>query len=98
MSESVYRFFRAKSTEAWYRLSKDEQDDLIAKINENTEHFGGKFMITCDCAWASEQWQFWGVTVFPNVEALQKHTAFQIELGWHRFLEVESMLGTEFTE
>ena len=98
MSEAVYRFFRGKSTEAWYRLSKDEQDSLQAKVIENTDQLGGKFTIMCDCAWSTEEWQFWGVTEFPNIEAVQKHTAFLMELDWYRYVEAESMLGTEFSE
>ena len=98
MSEAVYRFARGRSTEAWYQLSKDEQDKLTAKMNENMEQLGGKVTIICDCAWSTEEWQFWVVTEFPNIEALQKHTAFLMELDWYRYGEVESMLGTEFSE
>ena len=97
MSETVYQFWRGRTTEARYRLSKDEQDKFLAKVQENKEQLRGKVLISCDCAWSTEVWQFWGVTEFPNVAALQKHIAFLIEIDWYRYIESETMLGTEFS-
>ena len=98
MSETVHQFFRGRSTEAWYRLSRDEQDKILAKVKESTDQVGGKYTLMCDCAWSGEEWQFWGVAEYSSVEAIQKHTAVLMELDWHRYVEVESMLGTESTE
>jgi hypothetical protein len=53
--------------------------------------------VGCDSTWASEQWQFFGVHEFPDIEAVQKNTAALQELNWFRYVEAVTTLGTKFT-
>ena len=94
MAEPIYKFFMARFLEAWYQLSKEEQDSLIAKLNEAHEKVGGKRPILCDSSWSSDQWSVAGVEEFPNIEAVQKFMAALQELSWFRYCESTSVLGT----
>jgi hypothetical protein len=96
MAKPIYKFFLAKPTEAWYQLSKEEQDGLMAKIGQALEKVGGKSVLMCDSRWSSEQWMGFGVEEFPDVEAVQKLTEIHNELNWHRYIDGMSVLGTEW--
>ena len=95
MAQPIYRLFMGKMTEAWYQLSKEEQDSLWAKVAQALEKVGGKPVVGCDCRWASEQWMGFGVEVFPDIEAVQKLASLHDELNWYRYVESITVLGTE---
>ena len=93
---AIYKSFRGRATEAWHQLTEDEREALLAKIGDALSQVGGKSMLVCDCAWSSEEWWFFGVEEFPNVEAVQKHAKLLADLKWLRYVETESLLGTEW--
>ena len=94
MAQPIYKVFMARYTEAWHQRSKEEQDDLFAKNMKAFERLGGKFVLVCDSLWASDQWHFWGVAEFPDLESIQKYTEAMVELNWFRYVEGISVLGT----
>jgi hypothetical protein len=96
MAQSIYKVFLAKPLEAWYQLSQEEHPSLLAKDNEAREKVGGKTVVICNSSWSSEQWQFFGIEEFPNIEAIQKYTAILNELNWFRYFESMTVLGTEW--
>jgi hypothetical protein len=66
MAQPIYKVFLGGFTEAWYQLSQEEQDSLLAKVNETLEKVGGKRVVTCDSGWASEQWPFLALRSSPT--------------------------------
>ena len=47
MAKPIYKFFMARFSEAWYQLSEEERNSLVAKFDEALEKAGGKRII-CD--------------------------------------------------
>ena len=83
--------------ESWYRLSKEEQDDLMAKVVDALDKVGGKRVLMCDSAWSSEMWPGWGVEEFPDIEAVQKHSQALNELNWpFQYAESFTLYGTKW--
>ena len=68
---------------------------VFAKMEEAFTEVGGKRVILCDSGWASEQWTFWGVEEFPDIEALQNSTALLNELDWFQYVDSFTLLGTK---
>ena len=95
MAKPIYKVFLGRPTEAWHQLSKEEQDSIFAKTNQALEKVGGKSVLVCDSSWATEQWVFFGVEVYPDIEAVQKFTEMLNELNWFRYMEAISTVGTE---
>jgi hypothetical protein len=95
MPQPIYKFFMARFLEAWYRLSKEEQTNLTAKLDDALEKAGAKRSILCDSSWSSDQWLVAGVEEFPNLEAVQSFTAALNELNWFRYCESVTVLGTK---
>jgi hypothetical protein len=95
MTEPIYLLVMVKNgTEAWYRLSKEEQDGLWAKVKEIDERAGGKWHLMCSSRWADEEVQAWGVLEYPSMEAYLRKVAELEELDWWRYFSVKTMLGT----
>ena len=95
MAGPVYKMFSARPTEAWFQLSKEQQDALFAKIEESMKSVGGTSMLMCDSSWNSEKWLFWGVEEFPSIEAVQEYARCLNEFDWFRYVDSEILLGTK---
>jgi hypothetical protein len=95
MAQPIYKLFMGRFLEAWYQLSEEEQNSLIAKLDEALEKVGAKRPILCDSSWSSDQWLVAGVEEFPNIEAVQNYMAALNELNWFRYCESINVLGTK---
>jgi|SoiMethySBSTD1v2_1073268.scaffolds.fasta_scaffold18429_2 hypothetical protein len=98
MTGPIYKMFRVGGKEAWYQLSKEEQDAMFARVDEARKSVGGKVIIYCDSAWNSEQWLFWGVEEFPSLEAVQEFTKCLLDVSWFRYVDSDILLGTAVPE
>jgi hypothetical protein len=72
MAQEIYKVWMAKYTPEWYKLSKAEQDALMAKAEEALKSVGAEELLIRVSVWCSENWQFWGVEKFPSIEAVQQ--------------------------
>ncbi len=95
MAQTIFHLWLLKPTEAWYQLPKEEQDNLFAKAGEALAQVGGKEVVTCSSRWASEEWPYWGVEQYPDLEAVQKHDELLAAFNWYRYGESWTLLGTE---
>lgn len=96
MAQPIYKYFQGAMTEAWYQLSTEEQQALLAQVDAKLAEVGGKSVVMCDASWAAEPVQFWGVEVYPDIEAVQKVSQFHMEINWFRYVNSQSLLGTEW--
>lgn len=74
MTQPIYKHFMLRPTAAWRQLSQPEQQALLGRGAAALEQVGGKSIVVCDSAGATEQWPLWGVEQYPDLDALQKHT------------------------
>jgi hypothetical protein len=96
MAKPIYKLFLGKPKPSWFKLSKDEQDKLLAKLGALLGKIGGKSLLMCNCAWSSEQWAFFGLEEFPDIDAVQKHSELLAEANWpFEFGDAFSILGTK---
>lgn len=98
MTHAIYKLFLGKFTPAWHQLGNEEQHALRAKVDHALDEAGGKSVIMCDPSWSTEQWHYWGVEEFPNIEAVMKHTKLLADLKWERYAETMTVLGTKIKE
>ena len=96
MSGPIYKLWMFKPTEAWYKLSKEERDNLANKALEDIEKAGGKSVLICDPTWSTERWWLFGIDEYPDIEAVQRLTELLVDRDHYRYIEVESMLGTKW--
>jgi hypothetical protein len=92
----VYKLWQGRFTEAWHQLPEEEQQRLLAQVQQALNTAGGKALVVCSAAWSNERWPFFGVEEFPDLEAVQRHTQILIDLNWARYIESRTTLGTQF--
>lgn len=95
MSDPIYKLWMAKPKEAWYQLSDEEQNALMEKDRQSLESLEVENIVACNAYWASEEWLFFGVQKYPNLEAVQQHAQNQAAVDWFRYIEARTLLGTE---
>jgi hypothetical protein len=93
MATPIYKAFYVRTTEAWYQLPPEEQAVLLKKVDEARTEVGGKTIILCDSGWSSEEWTTFGVEVYPDIEAVQRHSELLAEINWYRYIESRTLLG-----
>ena len=97
MTQKIYKMCWVKRfRDPWYQLSKEEQVNLMAKVQGVLEEAGGKRVVICDANWTNDQLLGFAVEEFPDLEAVQRHTQLLIDLNWLRYIDAESALGTEW--
>lgn len=96
MAGPIYKMFYMRMKDAWFQLSKEEQNAMLAKLGDAMKSVGGKPVVMCESAWASEKWWVWGVEEYPSIEAIQEHTRCLEDLEWFRYCESETLLGTAY--
>jgi hypothetical protein len=95
MTQPIYRGYIGRRTEAWHQLPPEKKEGLLTALREGMAKFGVKQVIFCNSSWATEQYEFFGVDEFPDLEALQKFQAFQEEINWFRYVQGTTTLGTK---
>ena len=95
MARPIYKVFMFKPTEAWYQISNQKRNQIKGQLAKALKKVGGQEVVLCFSGWNSEQYLGWGVEKFPNIEAVQKHHALLVDLGWFRYADSNSYLGTE---
>ena len=96
MAGPIYKLFMLKPTEAYYQLSEEERNGLMAESQADLETVDAKAVLMCFSGWSTEQWAVFGVEQFPDIEAVQKHAELLFGHDQARWFESFSMLGTEW--
>jgi peptidoglycan/xylan/chitin deacetylase (PgdA/CDA1 family) len=97
MAGPIYKLWMARFDRSIQQLSAEEQQALMDKVQQALKQVGGKTIVMCASGWANEQWQFFGVEEFPDIEAVQKQAGLHMEIGWSGYGESFSLLGIPFS-
>jgi len=93
----IYKLWIGKispaGTGAYRQLSKELEAALWEKHNAVYEETGSKVVLSCSSYWCNEAYPFFGVSVYPSIEANEKVMRVLDELGWQRYLDVFTLLG-----
>jgi hypothetical protein len=95
MAQPIYKLWQGRFTEAWHELPDQDQQRLLGQVQEALSTAGGRELVICSAAWSNERWPFFGVEEFPDVDAVQRHEDILTGLDWGRYIESQSILGTE---
>lgn len=98
MSEPIYLLVMGGYTEAWHRLSEEEQASLSAKVEEVDKRAGAKWIVGCNSRWADEAVAYWAVIEYPDIGVYLKKVEELEQLGWFRYFVAKTILGTKMAE
>jgi hypothetical protein len=98
MSDIVYQQYKSHAwTKAWEILSQEEQEALLNKLDDVLRQAGGIriIVIDCDAAYGLKEWQSFGIEVFLDDAAMQKHAQLLNDLDWSSLVETECVIGSD---
>jgi hypothetical protein len=96
MSKPVYLLVLGQgNTEAWYQLSKEEQNALMSKAMEVERSVGARLVVACNSRWADEGISDWAVVEYPDAEAIQQKVAELEKLNWWRYFSAKTIQGAK---
>jgi hypothetical protein len=95
MAQPIYKVWMAKYTQAWYQLSKQEQQDYQKKNAEAMKQVGGETLMFKSCVWSTDEWMAWGVDKYPSLEAAQQYHMLLLNMDHFRYIESRSYLGID---
>ncbi|GAB7015908.1 hypothetical protein [Methanogenium cariaci] len=94
-NKPIIRVYFAKIREAYYDLSEEKKAQFMQRDREQMDECGMKLILTIDCRWSNEEWDYIGVEEWPTLESLEKRTRFEKEeLATFRYVESKTYLGT----
>jgi hypothetical protein len=77
--------------EAWYKLSKEERNKLMAKCGEATKKFGGERLFNSK---APAGGPMFGAVAYPDMDSLIKSMEAHAEFDWpDKYLYVTQLTG-----
>ena len=94
MAQPIYKVWFARYKDAWYKLSPEEQNALMAQNEASMKKVGAETVVFC-FSLSSEEWAGWGVEKYPNIEAVQQHLQDLWGLNWFMYFESKTHLGAE---
>ena len=74
-----------------------ERGKMLDKLDEINQQFGVERTIICDSGWSNDEWQFFGVDKYPNIEILQEVYKQLDGIQWSRYVVTKSILGTQWS-
>ncbi len=75
---------------------QDELSQLYELSNESLLRAGAKPLLSAYARWNNEEWDYFGIERFPNLQALIGHSQLLSTNGWYRHIQARSYLGTAY--
>ena len=93
MSTPIQMLYLIKRKETWYKLSDKEKNKITKQTLKVTTQAGGKRVLICDATWSSGDCEFFEVTEFPDMGAVQKRIELYEQIDLFRYYEISTVLG-----
>ncbi|MEI7847824.1 MAG: hypothetical protein WCK35_18625 [Chloroflexota bacterium] len=94
MPTQIIKVFIFKTKEYASSLSQAEQNAMLEKAANLRTQFGAQQIGNGFSYWSNEAWQYFGVEMYPSIEAVLGHSQKMMEIGWPRGIEAQTFLGT----
>ena len=98
ISKPIYKVWVIKSNpaaaQAMAALSEEATKAMWAKHNAIYKETGSQIVLSCNSYWSNEAYPAFGVSAYPNIEANQKVMQTLTALGWQRYFDSFTVLGT----
>lgn len=93
----IYKLWLIKNNPAAAQMEgrpKGLEALMWARHNALYEEYKSQVMLYCNTNWCDETYSGFGISVYPNIEANMRIMEGLNELGWPRYLECNTLLGT----
>jgi hypothetical protein len=96
MAKPIYKMWMVELKNSWQQLSPEEKQHHLDRVSGALKEVGAKNIVTVKSAWYDEQWQYFGLEEFPDVEAVRKFVDMLQEMGHYRYFRTKGLMGSEY--
>jgi len=95
MAQPIFKLVLTRGyTEAYYQLSKEEQDHLGKQVYDVVTGLGAKLVGPFyNCRWSNDKYDSFFLMEYPDIDAAIADTAAVDQLGLFRYMRSETILG-----
>lgn len=93
MFNPIYKLSFYRRTDRAFTLSLEEQHALLAKREAAGQAVDRKQLLTASMGWSNECFEYFGVELFPHLDALREYNARLDALGWYDLVSGQTYLG-----
>lgn len=97
-NQPVYKLYLMKQTLAAITAAPEMRADYLKKHDAFLAETGGKVLLVCNMVWSNEQYEYFGLEVFPNLQALITYHEKLQSIGWFAYFDSKSYLGWSFNQ
>jgi hypothetical protein len=94
MAASIYKIWMSRPTALFAAMSDEARNAALSDDALTLKNLGAQQLLSCRAMWSSERFPFFGIELFPNVHALQKHAEYLESKGWFTLFDTETFLAT----
>lgn len=93
MDTPLYKLYLFKRTARYFALPTDQYQEIRARMSKRAKELGIRDLFNASMSWSNERYEFFGVELYPSLEAVQAYTQTMSALGYFQYIEGESFLG-----
>src|SRR5512133_1579509 len=93
MDPPLYKFYLCRRTARYFSLPVDQYQEIRTRMSKRASELGIRDLFNASMSWSNERYEFFGVELYPSLEAVQAYTQTLTALGYFQYVESESFLG-----
>jgi hypothetical protein len=93
--QPIIKMYLGRHTPDWDALTAEEQDMLSMEAHAALDMCGGRWTLDCSVIQPEDGWQWFGIEIFPNQQALVQYHDALAALGWYRYVVELNVFGIE---
>lgn len=93
MAHPVYKLYFYRRSPKVSGLLSAEFEELSARVNEPAARLGVRRLLDAYMRWSNECYEYFGVELYPSLEAAQEYTRYLEDMDWFGHVQGESFLG-----
>ena len=96
MAGPVYKLWMVELKNSWHQLTPEQREQHLDKVRTALEEVGARNIVTVKSAPYDEQWQYFGLEEFPDIEAVGQFVERLQDIGHYRYFRTRGLMGNEY--
>lgn len=94
--QPIYRLYFSRLSDYALELPREELEVIYGRNTDYQNMAGIKPLLNAYVTWNNEEWEYFGIERFPNLETMIRYSQFMTDTGWYRIIHARSYLGTAY--
>lgn len=90
----IYRLYFSRLSELAEQTPRAELEVIYGRNTDFQNMAGIKPLLNAYVTWNNEEWEYFGIERFPNLDTMIRYSQFMTDTGWYRYINARSYLGS----